>query len=88
MLAATLGSHDRAAEHFAAASVRHRQQGIAGWEARNLLYAARSLVAAGVTDRARETAEQAAALAGERGYGTCLHQARELLETLPGGVTP
>jgi len=79
MLAATLGAHDRAEEHFAAASALHRREGMDVWEARALCHHARSLVAAGEAERARATAEEALATARARGYVSITGQAEELL---------
>jgi class 3 adenylate cyclase len=82
MLAATLGAHDRAAEHFAAASAIHRREGIAGWETRNLVYRARSLAAAGDAERARATAERALSMArGGASPGSARHAEALLRET-------
>jgi class 3 adenylate cyclase len=83
MLAATLGAHDRAAEHFAAASALHDREGVAGWEARNLVYAARSLVAAGEPERARATAERAMRTAPGASPASA-RQARALLDEAAG----
>jgi len=79
MLAATLDAHERAEEHFAAASALHRREGMGPWEARSLCHRARSLRAAGDTDRARATAQEALALARDRGYVALAAQAEELL---------
>jgi class 3 adenylate cyclase len=79
MLAATLGAHDRAEEHFAAASALHRREDMGVWEARALCHRARSLLAAGAPDRPRATAEQALELARRRGYVSIAAQAEELL---------
>jgi len=79
MLAATLGAHDRAEEHFAAASALHRREGMDVWEARALCHRARSLLAAGEAERARTTTEEALALARERSYVSIAGQAEELL---------
>jgi class 3 adenylate cyclase len=80
MLAATLGSHDRAAEHFAAASALHRREGIVGWEARNLCYQARSLLAAGAPGQARAAADEALRLARGHGHGTSARHAETLVQ--------
>jgi class 3 adenylate cyclase len=79
MLAATLGSHERAGEHFAAASRIHQREGLRGWEARNLACWARSLLASGAVENARDHANRALALAREGGYGSSAQQAEELL---------
>ncbi len=80
MLAATLGSHERANEHFAAASELHRREGVKAAEARNLCYWAKSLLAAGEAEEARATADQALTLSGENGYGSCARRAQALLQ--------
>lgn len=83
MLAATLGSHERAGEHFATASRVHHSQGIKGWEAQNLCYWARSLLAAGAAQEARSAAARALALARENGYGSSARQAEAFLQMAP-----
>jgi predicted ATPase/class 3 adenylate cyclase len=80
MLAATLGSHDRASEHFAAASRLHQREGVKGWEAQNLYYWARSLVSSGAAEEARATALEALALARDNGYESRVRQAESILE--------
>jgi class 3 adenylate cyclase len=80
MLAATLGAHARAREHFAAASDVHRREGITGWEARNLAYRARSLLASGDAEEARATAAEALALARAHGHGMAARRAEALLQ--------
>jgi class 3 adenylate cyclase/tetratricopeptide (TPR) repeat protein len=79
-LAATLGRHEVADEHFAAASAVHEREGVRGWEARNQIDWARSLLDRGRGQEARERAERAAALAAENGYGTVGEQAAALLK--------
>jgi hypothetical protein len=49
------------------------------WEARSLCHRARSLRAAGDADRARATAQEALALARDRGYVALAAKADELL---------
>ena len=83
MLAATLGAHDRAAEHFGAASAVHERAGVKGWEAQNLCYWARSLLEAGATQEARAKAEQALALARDHGFGASARLAAGVLELAP-----
>jgi class 3 adenylate cyclase len=83
VLSATLGAHDRAHAHHAAASALHQREGVRGWEARNLFWWARSLRAAGATDRARATAEQALHVARENGCATTRRHAERLLEAAP-----
>ena len=84
-LAATLGAHDRAHEHHAAASALHQREGVRGWEARNLFWWARSQYAAGHPDRARTTAEQALHLARENGSATTRRRTEELLQAASSG---
>ena len=79
MLATTLGAHDRAEEHFAAASDVHRREGLDVWEARALCHRARSQLATGAHDRARATADEALDVAHRRGYVSIAGQAEELL---------
>jgi class 3 adenylate cyclase len=83
MLAATLGSHQRASEHFATASRRHEREDVKGWEAQNLCHRAGSLLAAGAAGEARATAERALALAREHGYGSSARQAEAFLQMVP-----
>jgi hypothetical protein len=83
MLAATLGSHDRAREHFAAASQLHQQEGVKGWEALSLCYSARSLLSAGDSEEARTTALRALALARETSHETSARRADALLQLAP-----
>ena len=83
MLAATLGSHDRAREHFAAASKLHQQEGVRGWEALSLCHSARSLLAAGDAGEARTTAQRALDLARESHHETSARRAEALLQTAP-----
>jgi hypothetical protein len=85
VLSATLGAHDRAHAHHAAASALHQREGVRGWEARNLFWWARSLRAAGATDRARATAEQSLHVARENGCATTRRHAEQLLEAAPSG---
>ena len=86
LLAATLGSHDRARAHFAAASALHEREGLWGWEARNLVHAARSRLAAGDPAGARATAERALDLAEAHGHEAAARQARAVLDPAPGAV--
>jgi class 3 adenylate cyclase len=79
-LAATLGQHEVADEHFAAASAIHEREGVRVWEARNQVFWARSLLDRGRAQEARAHAERAAALAAENGYGAVSEQAAALLE--------
>ncbi len=66
-LAATLGSHERAHEHFTAASSLHRREGLHGSEPRNLCRFAQSLLAAGAAEEARtQSGAGAGARAGQR----------------------
>ncbi len=80
MLAATLGSHDRAHEHFAAASARHERQRARVWEAQNLCYWARSRVQAGSAGEGRSMAERALELARVNGYGLSARRAARLVD--------
>ena len=84
MLAATVGAHDRAEEHFAAASALHRREAMDVWEARALCHRARSQLAAGEAERARSTTEESLALARERGYVSIAGQAERLLHVAAG----
>ncbi|HYP49227.1 MAG TPA: hypothetical protein VEQ61_11375, partial [Thermoleophilaceae bacterium] len=83
MLASTLGSHERAHEHFRLASRVHEREAVKGWEAQNLCYWARSQLASGAAREGRETADRARALARENGYGFSAHQAEALLQATP-----
>ncbi len=80
MLAATMGSRDRASEHFAAASRLHEREGVKVWEVVNLCYWASSLLSGGAADDAFATAERALALARANGYGSSARRAEELLQ--------
>ena len=84
MLAATLGAHDRAQEHFATASAVHRREGVTGFEARNLHNWACSLLAVDAPDEARARADEALRLAREHGYGATGRQAEALLAVTAG----
>lgn len=92
MLAATVGAHERAAAHFAAASRRHDRMGVRVWEARSLCYRSASELASGAIEDARATAERAAALAQAGGYAASERRARELFDAdvgmPPTDVTP
>jgi ATP/maltotriose-dependent transcriptional regulator MalT len=83
MLAATLGSHDRARDHFAAASKLHEQEGVKGWEALSLCYSARSLLEAGDVEEARTTAQRALAQARENHLESSAARAEALLQLAP-----
>ena len=83
MLAATLGSHERSSEHFAAASRLHEREGIRGWEAVSLCYRARSLVSMGAAQDAHEPARRALALALENQYESTARRAEEILQLSP-----
>jgi class 3 adenylate cyclase len=87
MLAATLGAHERANEHFAAASEVHRREGIVGWEARNRYYEARARLAAGAVEEARAAAGDALHLARTHGHGMCARRAEALLEEVASPVS-
>jgi hypothetical protein len=78
-LAATLGRHEIADGHFAAATAVHEREGIRLWEAHNQVFWARSLLDRGRAQEAREHAERAAVLAAENGYGTAGEQAAAVL---------
>ena len=80
MLAATLGAHDRAHAHFAAASARHERQRARVWEAQNLCYWARSRLEAGAPDEAPGMAERALELAQTNGYGLSARRAAALVD--------
>jgi hypothetical protein len=83
MCAATLGAHDRAREHFAAASRLHDREGVAGWEALSLCYAAKSLHAAGAMEESRDTAVRALALARDKNHVLAVRRAEALLQLTP-----
>jgi class 3 adenylate cyclase len=79
-LAATLGRHEVADEHFAAAAAVHERESIRVWEAHNQVLWAQSLLDRGHAGEAREHAEHAAGLAAENGYGSAGERAAALLE--------
>jgi class 3 adenylate cyclase len=79
-LAATIGRHDLADEHFAAASVTQEREGIRAGEALNQAYWARSLVDRDRPDEARAHAERAFSVAEKHGYGMAGDLARAALE--------
>jgi class 3 adenylate cyclase len=81
-LAATLGRHEVADEHFAAATAAHEGEDVRAWEARNQLFWARSLLDRGRVQGAREHAEHAATLAAENGYGAVGEQTTALLQAV------
>jgi len=80
MLAAAMGAHDRAQQHFATATVVHEQQGVRGFEARNLCFQAGSLIASGAPDEGRAAAMRAISLARESGFNASVRRAEALLE--------
>ena len=80
MLAATLGAHDRAHAHFAAASGRHERQDARVWEAQNLCYWARSRLDTGAPEEAQGMAERALELAQTDGYGLSARRAAALVD--------
>jgi class 3 adenylate cyclase/tetratricopeptide (TPR) repeat protein len=88
MLAATLGWHERAAGHHDAATEQHRREGVTGWEARNLCWRARSLLACGHADGARAAAAQALELARAGGLASSRRKAEELLDTAGRAESP
>jgi tetratricopeptide (TPR) repeat protein len=88
MLAATLGSADRAAAHFAAAARLYRREGMRGWEARDRCHQAGALRAAGEDDRAREAAEDALAMAHEGGRPGLIRRAEALLQATADAASP
>jgi DNA-binding SARP family transcriptional activator len=79
MLAARLGSHERAAEHFGVASEVHRREGVKMWEARTLCYWARSELDAGSPHAASATAGRALGIAQENHFEPSTRQAETLL---------
>jgi class 3 adenylate cyclase/tetratricopeptide (TPR) repeat protein len=79
-LAATLGRHEVADAHFAAATAVHEREGVRLWEAHNQVFCARSLLDRGRSQEAREHAERVAALAAENGYGAVGARAAAVLE--------
>jgi hypothetical protein len=79
MLAATLGSHERAREHFAAATRVHKPKHLTGWQARNQYELARSRLAAGARSDALEAASLALELAADHGYGRTANRAAEIV---------
>ena len=80
MLAATMGAHDRAQGHFASATAVHEQQGVRGFEARNLCFQAGSLIASGARDEGRAAATHAISLGHESGFNASVRRAEALLE--------
>lgn len=79
MLAAMVGSIERAREHFATASQLHEKESINKWGARNLCACARALLARGERDEAFVTADKALALASNRCYELSAWRAFEVL---------
>jgi tetratricopeptide (TPR) repeat protein len=84
LLAATLRSHDRALEHFTAASRQHRDEGIDGWEAENLCGWAACLLDLGDPDGAILKATEARNLAGRTGQAFIASKADALLQVGSG----
>jgi DNA-binding CsgD family transcriptional regulator len=81
LLAATLGEHDRAIEHFERALGINRRMGAATWTAHTLYGYGRTLRMRGGTDDARRAPEllsEAASLAGRIGIPGLLTRARAL----------
>lgn len=68
LLAAALGRHELADEHFSLAIEFQEQQGMLIWAARAHLGWAEALAARGETERAREHAQRALELSHEHGY--------------------
>jgi class 3 adenylate cyclase len=79
-LAAILVRHEKADEHFAAASAVHEREDVRLWEAYNQVFWARSLLDRGSVREAREHAERAAALAAGNGYVAAGEQAAAVLQ--------
>jgi DNA-binding CsgD family transcriptional regulator len=81
LLAATLGDHDRAIEHFEQALVRNREMGATTWVAHTLFAYGRALRARGRSDDVHHASAllgEAAALAERVGMPTLLARARAL----------
>jgi DNA-binding SARP family transcriptional activator len=87
MLATTLGSYERAREHFAAASRLHQREAVTVWEARNLCHWAASLLAVGAGDDALAIADRALTLARENRYAMSAQRAAKLRETAMSQLT-
>jgi class 3 adenylate cyclase/tetratricopeptide (TPR) repeat protein len=79
-LAATLGRHEVADGHFAAAALVHEREDMRVWEAHNQVFWAHSLLDRGRAREARDHAERAAALAADNGYGGAGEQATSVLK--------
>ena len=86
LLAATLGSDERADEHFTVACELQERKGMILWAARARLGWAEALDRRGERDRAKAEASRALVFARERGYGAIEQRAGALVET--GSVAP
>ena len=80
LLAAALGRHELADEHFARAIAIQERDGMHVWTARAHLGWAEALTARGEADRAREQAARALELSREHGYGAFDPRAAAILE--------
>ena len=83
LLAGTLGRHDRADEHFAAATAFHERTGMRLWDARGRLGWAEALDARGDAPRAREEAGRALELARRGGYAAVERRAAAIVDSRP-----
>jgi tetratricopeptide (TPR) repeat protein len=86
LLAATLGRHDEAVDHFAAAASASERMGAPTWLARTRLEWARCLVEGGRTGAAPALVQHALDTAVELGLATVEAGARELLATAGGSA--
>jgi class 3 adenylate cyclase len=81
LLAAALGRHELADEHFRLACEFQEQQGMLVWAARAHLGWAEALAARGEAERAREQATRALEVSRENGYVLFEDRAAALIET-------
>ena len=79
LLAATVGRHEQADEHFAFACDFYREHKLRAWEAQTELGWAEALAARGDVQRARSTAGRALELARQHGYGAFEPRAAAIL---------
>ena len=83
LLAATLGRHERADEHFAVATAFHERAGMPLWEARGRLGWAEALAARGDAPRAREEAGRALEISRRHAYAAIERRAAAIVEPRP-----
>ena len=81
LLAATLGRHELADEHFSVRCKFHEANELRLWAARAHLGWAEALAARGETEQARSEAARALELSREHGYGAFEPRAAALVET-------